>query len=108
MRKTIADRQIREETYVQDAERYEERFKQWIDHEKTHEGREKLPEAARRWALAGELDRAIEYFDLCSPYEYPQAAEFFEEIGNEELAKRFWIRAAEHPTGYREELDCRA
>lgn len=60
------------------------------------------------WALAGETDRAINYFNRAGPYSYPDAALTFEQVGDRENARAFWIKAAQEPQGYSDQIDEKA
>jgi tetratricopeptide (TPR) repeat protein len=59
-----------------------------------------LANAADKWALAGEMEKASEYYERAGPWEYARAASMFENLKDSERAKKFWILRAKNPTGY--------
>ncbi len=64
-----------------------------------------LSNAADKWVLAGELQKAEEYYLRAGPYEYEGAAEMFEKVKSKERAIKFWTLAAKNPTGYSDQRD---
>ncbi len=101
----ITDKEIFTKLLIEEAEKYEKDFKNQIEYEKRNEWRKYLPEVAKKWALAWNIEKSKEYFNLCSNYEFPNAAKFFEKIWEKELSKEYWIKAAENPTWYKEDAD---
>ncbi|MDH3352903.1 MAG: hypothetical protein OEL87_00460 [Nanoarchaeota archaeon] len=66
--------------------------------------REILSQLGYVLSLEGRMYDAEKCYCKAGQYEWEYAANRFEELGEEAIAKRFWNRLGKHPTGYSDEM----
>jgi hypothetical protein len=112
-KKAIKDRKILHEVHVHEAESYagkhaEELGKVYKDAYGSPRNRAVLTKAADLLVLAKENGKAEKHYEQAGRYEYEHAAHMFENAKDYTRAKKFWVLAAENPTGYMDEVDEKA
>lgn len=113
VKKEIENPDILLEIFIQEAEEYEIKNAYKLADTpnqgfESPKNRTILAKAGDKWMLARNFEKAETYYLRAGPWEYEHAARNFEKAGDNQKAIMFWTLAAKKPTGYSDEVDCKA